>query len=137
MLRRQRNQNVAEIMDGARVGNTLLDFGSQFTHAFWMGDLNYRIDLKSLPEFSSKFVALSSAGNKTVEWDSVANLVSQLASSDSSSSSTGAASAGKGNARVQAARALETLQRADELQAEQQAGECALKYVQSHRHLIT
>ena len=37
----QRNQNVAEIMDGARVGNVLLDFGSQFTHAFWMGASTY------------------------------------------------------------------------------------------------
>lgn len=37
----QRNQSVAEIMDGARVGNVLLDFGSQFTHAFWMGASTY------------------------------------------------------------------------------------------------
>lgn len=32
-------------MDNIRFGNTLLDFDSQYHHCFWMGDLNYRIDL--------------------------------------------------------------------------------------------
>lgn len=40
-----RNLNAVEIMDNIRFGNTLLDFDSQYHHCFWMGDLNYRIDL--------------------------------------------------------------------------------------------
>ena len=34
-----RNKNVAEIMSGSRLGNPSLDLGSQFTHAFWIGEL--------------------------------------------------------------------------------------------------
>jgi hypothetical protein len=32
-------------MDNVRFGNSMLDFDSQFHHCFWMGDLNYRVDL--------------------------------------------------------------------------------------------
>jgi hypothetical protein len=35
-------------MEGARLGNQLFDLGSQFHHSFFMGDLNYRVDLGSV-----------------------------------------------------------------------------------------
>jgi hypothetical protein len=41
----RRNSDCAEIMGGARVGIKDLDVSSQYHHAFWFGDLNYRIDL--------------------------------------------------------------------------------------------
>eukprot|EP00753_Platysulcus_tardus_P021908 PLAT9164.1.p1 GENE.PLAT9164.1~~PLAT9164.1.p1 ORF type:complete len:1966 (-),score=1089.21 PLAT9164.1:159-5909(-) len=40
-----RNQNVGEILGGARVGIKELDATTQFAHCFWMGDLNYRVDM--------------------------------------------------------------------------------------------
>jgi hypothetical protein len=39
----RRNQDVREILQNARLGNTKLDL-TQFDHCFWLGDLNYRID---------------------------------------------------------------------------------------------
>ena len=39
----QRNANVRAILKGARVGNKELDLGCQFHHAFWFGDMNYRL----------------------------------------------------------------------------------------------
>mmetsp|Transcript_14644 Transcript_14644/g.55362 ORF Transcript_14644/g.55362 Transcript_14644/m.55362 type:complete len:816 (-) Transcript_14644:342-2789(-) len=38
-----RNANVMEILNGCRLGQTSLDATNQFTHVFWMGDLNYRV----------------------------------------------------------------------------------------------
>ena len=35
------------VQNGCRVSNTALDLGSQYTHAFWFGDMNYRVDLAS------------------------------------------------------------------------------------------
>lgn len=35
----------AEILNGARVGQKALTLDHQFDHAFWFGDMNYRIDL--------------------------------------------------------------------------------------------
>uniref|UniRef100_A0A7S1UE04 C2 domain-containing protein n=1 Tax=Phaeomonas parva TaxID=124430 RepID=A0A7S1UE04_9STRA len=40
-----RNDNVVEILNGARVGQSSLDATNQFSHVFWMGDLNYRVAL--------------------------------------------------------------------------------------------
>eukprot|EP00040_Diaphanoeca_grandis_P022850 m.123468 g.123468 ORF g.123468 m.123468 type:complete len:728 (-) comp28992_c0_seq2:144-2327(-) len=40
----KRNENIREIMAKAQIGRSQLDFGSQFDFAFWMGDMNYRID---------------------------------------------------------------------------------------------
>ena len=36
---------MASILKGARLGNTSLDLGCQFHHAFWMGDMNFRCRL--------------------------------------------------------------------------------------------
>jgi len=41
-----RHDNTREILDGARVGDHSLDVVSQTDHTFWMGDLNYRLDLE-------------------------------------------------------------------------------------------
>lgn len=51
-----RNLNSVEILNQIRVGNTALDFDSQFSHCFFMGDLNYRVDL-----------ALTRGGDKNIE----------------------------------------------------------------------
>lgn len=40
-----RNQNVEEVITEARIGNKDVDLDCQFDHCFWMGDLNYRVDL--------------------------------------------------------------------------------------------
>lgn len=40
-----RNTNILEIVDSLKIGNKELDIFSQFHHVFWMGDLNYRVDL--------------------------------------------------------------------------------------------
>ena len=45
----KRNADVMEILAGARVGRQpWLDCSLQFDHCFWMGDLNYRVDLAQL-----------------------------------------------------------------------------------------
>lgn len=44
-----RNDSVAEILHGARVGRKALDLASQFHHCFFMGDMNYRVDISTLP----------------------------------------------------------------------------------------
>jgi hypothetical protein len=54
--REHRNSNVQEIMLGCRVGNKMLDLASQFTHTFWMGDLNYRIDLNYMANRKGRFI---------------------------------------------------------------------------------
>ena len=42
----ERNGDCQKILEGARVGNKKwLDAAQQFDHTFWMGDLNYRVDL--------------------------------------------------------------------------------------------
>jgi hypothetical protein len=48
----ERNANVAEILcaRGARVGEKWLDPTVQFDHCFFMGDLNYRVDLLNKEE---------------------------------------------------------------------------------------
>lgn len=87
-----RNKAVVEIMSGARVGNTAIDLGSQFSHAFWMGDLNYRVNIKGLPGNDD---CVDDFGK---EWSKVKGLVDAL----SAPGDAGAA-------------ALATLQSADEL----------------------
>ncbi|KAF0693475.1 Aste57867_15572 [Aphanomyces stellatus] len=41
----RRNSDVAEILNGARVGQKSVELDHQFDHAFWFGDMNYRISL--------------------------------------------------------------------------------------------
>jgi hypothetical protein len=41
----KRHENCREILDGVRVGDRGLDVVCQSEHTFWMGDLNYRMDL--------------------------------------------------------------------------------------------
>jgi len=40
-----RNANTYDILDGVRLGCDPYDISNQFDHMFWMGDLNYRIDV--------------------------------------------------------------------------------------------
>ena len=40
-----RNANCKEILREALVGNKLVDAVSQYDHCFWLGDLNYRVDV--------------------------------------------------------------------------------------------
>ena len=45
----KRNADIREILAGARLGRQpWLDCSLQFDHCFWLGDLNYRIDLQQL-----------------------------------------------------------------------------------------
>ena len=53
-------------------GNHKLDLGSEFHHVFWMGDLNYRINIKSVPGYAA------TADDREVEWSAVVGLVRQL-----------------------------------------------------------
>ena len=41
----RRNSDVKEILDEARINNKRLDASTQFDYVFWIGDLNYRVDL--------------------------------------------------------------------------------------------
>ncbi|CAN0150235.1 unnamed protein product, partial [Scytosiphon promiscuus] len=42
----RRNASCAEILQGARLGDRrIVDVDSQFHHVFWLGDMNYRINL--------------------------------------------------------------------------------------------
>ncbi|CAN0207687.1 unnamed protein product, partial [Ectocarpus sp. 4 AP-2014] len=42
----RRNSSCAEILQGARLGDRrMVDVDSQFHHVFWLGDMNYRINL--------------------------------------------------------------------------------------------
>ncbi|RHY75165.1 hypothetical protein DYB34_002085 [Aphanomyces astaci] len=41
----RRNSDVSEILSGARVGQRGIELDHQFDHAFWMGDMNYRVHL--------------------------------------------------------------------------------------------
>jgi hypothetical protein len=41
-----RNQNLRQTLKVASLGNADLDFDCQFHHVIWLGDLNYRIDLR-------------------------------------------------------------------------------------------
>eukprot|EP00040_Diaphanoeca_grandis_P035742 m.225474 g.225474 ORF g.225474 m.225474 type:complete len:1105 (+) comp33461_c1_seq2:999-4313(+) len=50
-----RNSNVREILEGCRIGNTKFDITAQFPFAFWMGDLNYRVNVKALPQHAFEF----------------------------------------------------------------------------------
>ena len=42
-----RNQHYRRILKTASLGNADLDFDCQFHHVFWLGDLNYRVDMNS------------------------------------------------------------------------------------------
>lgn len=42
----RRNQSCREVLQTASVGKDSLDFASNVDYAFWMGDMNYRINLK-------------------------------------------------------------------------------------------
>eukprot|EP00729_Bicosta_minor_P030967 gene30967-30831_t len=89
-----RNSAVVEIMGGARVGNKVFDLGNQFSHAFWMGDLNYRVNIKGLQGHED------CVDDYEKEWSTVKGLVDAMD--------------GAGPA---ATAALATLQRGDELGA--------------------
>src|SRR4051812_10394255 len=41
-----RNQNYFEIVEELHLGNGSFDLTNHFSHVFWTGDLNYRIDLE-------------------------------------------------------------------------------------------
>ncbi|RHZ31892.1 hypothetical protein DYB37_004593 [Aphanomyces astaci] len=41
----RRNSDVSEILSSARVGQRGIELDHQFDHAFWMGDMNYRVNL--------------------------------------------------------------------------------------------
>jgi len=43
-----RNQNFRQILKAATLGNMDLDFDCQFHHVIWLGDLNYRVNLRAL-----------------------------------------------------------------------------------------
>eukprot|EP01104_Vermistella_antarctica_P017880 TRINITY_DN6440_c1_g1_i1.p1 TRINITY_DN6440_c1_g1~~TRINITY_DN6440_c1_g1_i1.p1 ORF type:complete len:823 (+),score=144.59 TRINITY_DN6440_c1_g1_i1:161-2629(+) len=51
-----RNRDFKEIVKEINIGSKKLDFTAQFNHMFWMGDLNYRIDLprKKVCELTAK-----------------------------------------------------------------------------------
>lgn len=67
-----RNDSVADIMTHAKLGNRKLDIGSQFHHVFWMGDLNYRINIKRLAGYQN------CVDDRDKEWESVMCLVDQI-----------------------------------------------------------
>ena len=46
----RRNRDCSDILKAARVGNHRLDLLAQCHHVFWLGDLNYRIDLTDTPD---------------------------------------------------------------------------------------
>ncbi|GAM21486.1 hypothetical protein SAMD00019534_046610 [Acytostelium subglobosum LB1] len=56
----QRNQNYRDIVKNVELGNKDIDVLNQFHHVFWMGDLNYRVDL-----FREEVLLLISKGNTT------------------------------------------------------------------------
>ena len=62
--RKDRDSAVAEIMRGARVGYKQLDVASQCTHVFWMGDLNYRINITDLPGYLDYFPGPEAGGGQ-------------------------------------------------------------------------
>lgn len=43
----RRCTDIADIIDGIRLGDDEMPFTNQFTHVIWMGDLNFRIDLEA------------------------------------------------------------------------------------------
>lgn len=46
-----RNEDCREILSGIDLGQKGIDFASQFHHCFWMGDMNYRVDLSQVAEY--------------------------------------------------------------------------------------
>ena len=128
-----RNDSVVEIFRGTtNLGLASYDLASQYPYAFWMGDLNYRIDIKTLPKHRARLVDnwesqtsaacrqqwAATAGQPgaerwrklkdgfRAEWETVRSLVEQL----------------DGDRRTAAA-ALDELLRADELNAAMEGGE--------------
>ena len=76
MLRR--NDDVAEVMEEALVGNHKLDIASQFHHSFFMGDLNYRVNFGITgPEKGQR--ALTTKEEKKAHWDEAHKLVEEEA----------------------------------------------------------
>lgn len=71
---KRRNNSVREIMEHAEVNQMQFDLGSKVDYAFWMGDMNYRINMK--------LVEPGLAGDWKQEWARVAELVDQLGSAD-------------------------------------------------------
>lgn len=53
----RRNQDYHEICSQIKVGNRHLGLDAQFHHAFWMGDLNYRLNVASNPDWTGDFDA--------------------------------------------------------------------------------
>eukprot|EP00898_Chlorokybus_atmophyticus_P001207 jgi/Chlat1/2087/Chrsp17S02691 len=54
-----RNSNFREIVGEISIGQKDMDLLTQFHHVFWMGDLNYRLDLPAAQSFESKTSAKS------------------------------------------------------------------------------
>eukprot|EP00040_Diaphanoeca_grandis_P023900 m.130629 g.130629 ORF g.130629 m.130629 type:complete len:557 (-) comp29490_c0_seq2:114-1784(-) len=49
----RRNESVVEILKGIDVGNYDIDIDAQFPYTFFMGDLNYRTDIRSIPKYKT------------------------------------------------------------------------------------
>eukprot|EP00039_Didymoeca_costata_P013884 m.217727 g.217727 ORF g.217727 m.217727 type:complete len:1179 (+) comp15891_c0_seq6:135-3671(+) len=64
-----RLRDAANILGHARIGNPAMDFGSQFMHAFWMGDFNFRVDLRK----TSQYADLADADHNAKALSLVAN----------------------------------------------------------------
>ena len=75
-----RNSDCREIMSGVDVGQKGLDLGSQFHHCFWMGDMNYRVDLGTVEEYHH-LAAGDGKDKKTLQtqkFEIVSDLVTKL-----------------------------------------------------------
>lgn len=79
---KDRNASVAEIFHGARIGRKALDLGSQFHHCFFMGDMNYRVDISTLDEHKGlSLKGLEKPAKKAKrkeQWDIVKGWVDEL-----------------------------------------------------------
>jgi hypothetical protein len=76
----ERDRAVADIMRGTKLMYKHLDVASQFSHVFWMGDLNYRVNIKTIPEYELDFEKephskRTKKANHEKEWSKVSELV--------------------------------------------------------------
>lgn len=62
-----------EIINNVRMGNKELDVDSQYTHIFWMGDLNYRLDLAI--GLGEKWGADGRGKESPEKWEAVQELI--------------------------------------------------------------
>jgi hypothetical protein len=97
----ERDNAVREIIKGAQLGHKHLGVDSQFSHVWWMGDLNYRINIKKLDEYARLEAGVEDkeAKPKVKEWSIVRELVDRTTNPDPAA----------------AARAYNLLHRGDEL----------------------